>query len=86
MLVTSKFSFFQNAFFAFWYLFSNLQIHSNAICDSFSLDHSEFWFSGKGLNECELKSRYQRRKITFRESEKLPVKPISPLPILYSFR
>ena len=52
----------------------------------FSLDHSKFWFSGNGLNECEFKSRHQRGKITFRESEKLPVKPISHLPILYSFR
>ena len=28
----------------------------------FLLDHSKFWFSGNGLNGCELKSRHQTEK------------------------
>ena len=40
---------------------------------SFSLDHSKFWFSGNGLNGCELKSRHQTGKKIFRETEKLLV-------------
>ena len=39
----------------------------------FSLDHSKFWFSGNGLNGCELKSRHQTGKKIFREMEKLLV-------------
>ena len=39
----------------------------------FSLDHSKFWFSGDGLNGCELKSRPQTGKKIFRETEKLLV-------------
>ena len=65
-------------------IYTYFQTPSFATC--FSLDQSKFWLSGNGLNVCELKSRHRRGDITFRESEKLPVKPISPLPILHSFR
>ena len=39
----------------------------------FSLDRSVFWFSGNGLDGCELKTRYQTGKKIFREMEKLLV-------------
>ena len=38
----------------------------------FNFDQSNFWFSDNRLNVCELKSRNQRGKITFGESENPP--------------
>ena len=89
LLATSKFSF----FFRMFSLLSGIYVpiytyFQTPFATCFNLDQSNFWLSGNGLNVCELKSRHQRGKITFRESEKLPIKPISPFPIhvLYSFR